>query len=370
MLLISEPSLGEEEKAALAEVVDCGWITMGDRVRAFERAFAERHDVSDSVAVSSCTAGLHMLLQALDIGAGDEVLVPSLTFVATVNAVLYVGASPVFVDIESLEVPHVSCADAVAKCSARTRAVIVMHYAGYLVDRARWREFASAHGVLLIEDAAHAVGADGVGLSADAAVFSFFGNKNMTTGEGGMVVAQDSAVLDRVRHLRSHGMTSSIAQRLHERAPSYDVVMLGYNYRMDDLRAALGLVQIRHLRDWNERRRSLAGTYRELLADYALPVTIPFPGARPSSHHIFPVVLPEGSDRGEIMRRMREAGVQTSVHYPPVHRFSLYRQRFAPEDLANTEAFADRELTLPLHPKLGEPQLRTVVASLARALTQ
>jgi dTDP-4-amino-4,6-dideoxygalactose transaminase len=184
-----------------------------------------------------------------------------------------------------------------------------------------------------------------------------------------MVVARDTAVLDRVRHLRSHGMTSSTAQRLQEtRAPSYDVVMLGYNYRMDDLRAALGLAQMRRLGEWNERRRSLAGTYRELLAEYAMPVTIPFSSARRSAHHIFPIVLPDGSDRQQIMRRMREAGVQTSIHYPPVHRFSLYRQRFPSQDLANTDAFANRELTLPLHPRLVEGQLRTIVTSLARAL--
>ena len=160
MLLVAEPSLGEDEKAALAEVVDSGWITMGDRVRSFERAFADEHHAADAVAVSSCTAGLHLAMQALEIGPGDEVLVPSLTFLATVNSVLYAGATPVFIDVESLDEPLISCADAAAKCTARTKAVVVMHYAGYLADGDVWRDFANTRGLHLIEDAAHAAGLD------------------------------------------------------------------------------------------------------------------------------------------------------------------------------------------------------------------
>jgi dTDP-4-amino-4,6-dideoxygalactose transaminase len=229
MLLVAEPSLGEDEKAALVEVVDSGWITMGDRVRAFERAFADEHHATDAVAVSSCTAGLHLAMQALEIGPGDEVLVPSLTFVATVNSVLYAGATPVFVDVESLDVPLMSCADAAAKCTARTKAVIVMHYAGYLADGDVWRDFAGARGLHLIEDAAHAAGLDRPSVFGDAAVFSFFGNKNMTTAEGGMVIARDQDVLDTVKQMRSHGMTSGTLQRLSGRTLTYDVTMLGYN---------------------------------------------------------------------------------------------------------------------------------------------
>src|SRR5713226_751731 len=163
MLLVSEPVLGLDEKAALAAVIESGWVTMGDRVREFEQAFARLHEAEDSIAVSSCTAALHLILHALGIGPGDEVLVPSLTFVATANSVLYVGATPVFVDIESLDVPLMSLADAAAKCSKKTKAVIVMHYAGYLVDGDAWRDFTKSRCLLLIEDAAHAAGLDRAG---------------------------------------------------------------------------------------------------------------------------------------------------------------------------------------------------------------
>lgn len=184
MLLVSEPSLGEEDKSALVRVIDSRWITMGNQVRAFERTFADHHGANDAVAVSSCTAGLHLTMRALGIGPGDEVLVPAVTFVATVNSVLYVGATPVFVDIDSMQVPHMSLADATSKITERTKAVVIMHYGGYRVHPVSWRAFAESRNLLLIEDAAHAVGVNGVGVDTSAAVFSFYGNKNMTTGEG------------------------------------------------------------------------------------------------------------------------------------------------------------------------------------------
>jgi dTDP-4-amino-4,6-dideoxygalactose transaminase len=368
MLLVAEPCLGEDEKAALAEVVGSGWITMGDRVRAFERAFADEHGVADAVAVSSCTAGLHLVMQALGIGPGDEVLVPSLTFVATANSVLYAGAAPAFVDIESLDVPLISCEEAAAACTTKTKAVVVMHYAGYLVDGDAWRKFARARGLYLIEDAAHAAGLHQKDAFGDAAVFSFFGNKNMTTAEGGMVVARDQDVLNRIRQMRSHGMTSGTLQRLCSRTVTYDVTMLGYNYRMDELRAAMGLVQLRSLRRWNEKRRTLTGAYRKLLGAHCPEVIVPFSEPRASSHHILPVLLPKDADRQLVSDRMRDAGIQTSVHYPPVHRFSWYQSRFPCVHLPRTEEFCRRELTLPLHPKLEEREVESVVRALAQAL--
>ena len=179
MLLVSEPTVGEPEKAALHDVIDSGWITMGPRVRSFEESFASLHGLPDAVAVSSCTAALHLILLAAGIGPGDEVLVPSLTFAASANAVLYVGATPVFVDIESLDVPLVSVARAEERCTSRTRAAIVVHYAGALAGTT-WREFADRRGLFLVEDSAHAVGFRGPGMLGDAAAFSFYGNKNMS----------------------------------------------------------------------------------------------------------------------------------------------------------------------------------------------
>jgi dTDP-4-amino-4,6-dideoxygalactose transaminase len=368
MLLVSEPSIGEEEKAALAEVIDSGWITMGDRVRAFERAFAAEHQAPNAVAVNSCTAGLHLAMAGLGIGPGDEVLVPSLTFVATANSVLYAGATPVFVDIEALDVPHLSFADAAAKCSARTKAVVVMHYAGYLADREAWLEFAQSRGLFLIEDSAHAAGTDGDGTLADVAVFSFYGNKNMTTAEGGMVLARDPAVLDRIRQMRGHGLTSGTFQRLLSGMTTYDVTMLGYNYRMDELRAAIGLVQIKKLRCWNDKREFLTNAYRSLLAAHCPGVLLPFSRRRASAYHILPILLPRAVDRQRASESLRAAGIQTSMHYPPVHRLSWYRTKFPAVSLPLTEEFARRELTLPLHPKLEEQHVELVVRALSNAV--
>ena len=369
MLLVAEPQLGAEEEEALAQVVRSGWITMGDRVQAFEAAFSETHGAPDAVAVSSCTAGLHLALAALGIGPGDEVLVPSMSFVATANCVLYVGATPIFVDIEGLETPLMSLADAARKCTPRTSAIITMHYGGCVANGEAWREFARRRGLFLIEDAAHAAGADGAGSYGDAAIFSFYGNKNMTTAEGGMVLARDRATLDRIRTMRGHGMTSGTRQRLTERTASYDVTTLGWNYRMDELRAAIGLVQLKSLRRWNERRAELVNTYRVMLREYCPEVRVALSQLpAPSSHHLLPAVLPAGADRPAVMARMAERRVQTTVHYPPIHRMSLYRERFPGTALPMTEAFARHELTLPLHPKLSDRSVKTITMALVDAL--
>ena len=368
MIPVAEPCLGRDEKDALNEVIDSGWITMGSQVRSFERAFADMHGVADAVAVNSCTAGLHLALQAVGVAQGDEVLVPALSFVATANAVLYTGATPVFVDIESLDVPIMSPGDAAAKCTANTRAVIIMHYGGYMADRQVWRDFADARGLFLIEDSAHAVGTSRDGIFGDLAVFSFFGNKNMTTAEGGMVVALDPAVLAQVRQARGHGMTTGTMERLHGGMITYDVTMLGFNYRMDEFRGAVGLVQLRHLDEWNDRRRVATQTYRVLLEEYCPGVLVPFQAPRPSTHHIMPVLLPRDVDRQRISDSLRADGVQTTNHYPPIHWFTWFRAKFPGIRLPSTEEFAMRELTLPLHPKLSASQVKLVTRSLARAL--
>lgn len=368
LISLAEPVLGEQEKQALCRVIDSGWLTMGEHVRAFERAFAELHRAQDAVAVSSCTTGLHLCLAALGIGQGDEVLVPSLTFVATVNAVLYVGATPVFVDIEQEKLPHISLADAMAKCTTRTKAVIIMHYGGYAADLPAWRSFADAHQLRLIEDAAHAPAVTEVGRQSDASAFSFFSNKNMSTAEGGMVLARDESVLARVRHLRSHGMTTGTLDRDRGHAYSYDVTALGYNYRMDELRAALGLAQLARLEQWNARRCELSNYYRDRLAEELSDVVVPFGRAWETAAHLLPILLPKHADRARIMEELRQARIQSSIHYPPVHRFSYYRQRFPNVSLPNTESFSSRELTLPLHSSLCESNVARVVATLKTIL--
>ena len=368
MLLVSEPVMGADEKAALTAVIDSGWVTMGDRVREFEQTFARMHEAEDSIAVGSCTAALHLILHALGIGPGDEVLVPSLTFVATANSVLYVGARPVFVDIGSAEVPLMSLDEAEAKCTSRTRAVIMVHFAGYLAHRDAWQSFARRKGLLLIEDAAHAPGLPAVGTYGEAAAFSFYGNKNMTTAEGGAIIARSRALRETIKRARSHGMTSSTRQRLVSRRPDYDVTILGFNYRMDELRAALGLAQLKKLPEWNAIRRTLSQTYRDLMAEHCPSVMVPFEAPWPSAHHLMPVVLPTATSRQPVIDRLRKRGIQTTVHYPPVHHLTFFRDLYPDTTLPRTEDFARRELTLPLHPRMTEADVELVVKSLAVSL--
>jgi dTDP-4-amino-4,6-dideoxygalactose transaminase len=368
LIELGAPTLGEVEKRALCAVIDDGWLTMGERVRRFEELFAAMHGASDAVAVNSATAALHLSLQVFDIGRGDEVLVPSLTFVAASNVVVHCGATPVFVDIEAVQTPHLSMADAQSKLTARTKAVMLMHYGGFVIDVAPWRTFADRHGLLLLEDAAHTAGMPGMGTLSDAASFSFFTNKNMTTAEGGMLIVRDAERRQRARALRGHGMTASTLDRTKGRAVGYDVIDVGHNFRMDELRAAIGLVQIERLLGWNEARRTLVSHYRRALKRSLPQVEVPFADHHATSGHIMPVLLPAGADRQRVMQRMREQQVQTSMHYPPIHTFTHYRKAFPTPPLPQTERFSERQLTLPLHPQLRPEHVDRVVAALSASL--
>jgi dTDP-4-amino-4,6-dideoxygalactose transaminase len=368
MILVSSAILNGAEKAMLAKVIDSGWITMGERVLEFEAAFAAIHGAEDSVSVSSATAGLHLILNALGVGPGDEVLVPSMSFVATANAVLYVGAKPVFVDIHSEELPLMSFEHAQALCTPKTKAIILVHFAGYVVDLEKWRDFARSNGLYLVEDAAHAPGVKQVGAISDAAAFSFYGNKNMTTAEGGAVIARDPELLSKIRQARGHGMTSGTHQRLTSRTSTYDVTMLGFNYRLDELRAAIGLVQLNNLLEWNEIRRVLVALYRRLITLRCPQVIVPFSDDMVSAYHVLPVLLPAHVERQNVVDYLRANGIQTTIHYPPIHKLSYYRSLFPNVQLPKTEAFAARELTIPLHPLLTTADVETVVSALEYAV--
>jgi dTDP-4-amino-4,6-dideoxygalactose transaminase len=258
-----------------------------------------------------------------------------------------------------------------ARIGPTTKAILVVHYAGYACQMPAIRRISDRHGLKLIEDCAHAPGAsrDGVSLGnwGDAGCFSFFSNKNLSTGEGGMLVTQSDEVAQRARLARSHGMTTLTWQRHAGHAFSYDVVDLGYNYRIDEIRAALGLVQLRKLAAGNARRRALTERYHRLLAE--TPVELPLadvPGQ--SAAHIMPVLLPEGSDRQRVMQHLRDQGIQTSIHYPPIHQFEFYRGKYPGVVLPQTDLAAQRLLTLPLYPAMQNADVDLVVTELSQAI--
>lgn len=360
---LSEACIGQEEERAVIDVLRSGWLSQGKKVQELERAFSEASGLH-AVAVGNCTAGLHLVLAGLGLGPGDEVLVPGVTFVATVNAVIYTGARPVPVDIQN-GLPHMAIPAAKAVLSPRTRAVVLMHYGGYGMDSLAWKRFADEHGLILIEDAAHCPGLPGLGEHSAAAVLSFFANKNMTTAEGGMILTGNANLAHRLHRLRSHGMSSDTLTRAAGHAYSYDVDMLGWNYRMDEIRAAIGLVQMAKLPRYNARRCELTAQYRAELQKYAPWLGLPFAAGQATTAHLMTVLLPQGMDRQYLMGEMRSAGVQTSIHYPMFHRFAWHKHFFGNISLPCTEDWCSRTLTLPLHPALSAKDVSRVVSNLA-----
>lgn len=365
--------LGDEEKQAVLSVMESNWLTAGPRIAEFESAYsAALGGEVQAVAVSSATAALHLSLVALGIGPGDEVIVPSLTFVACANAIRYVGATPVFADVTSELNWNVSPVDVEAKITARTRAIMVVHFAGYACEMDRFVSLAHKHDIQLIEDCSHApLGSwkgKALGTIGDTGCFSFFSNKNMTTGEGGMVVSRNPQLTERFRILRSHGITSSTYQRFKGHAYGYDVAELGYNYRLDEIRAAIGIEQLRKLPGFNAKRKELVERYRRLIAEKIPQVRVPFAECiADSSYHIFPVLLPGDEEvRSNTMRGMSEQGIQCSMHYRPIHQFSAYDGVSA--NVPVTERIASSILTLPLFASLSDAQMDLVVEALQACL--
>jgi dTDP-4-amino-4,6-dideoxygalactose transaminase len=369
---LSDLDFGPEEQAAVDAVLKSKWLTMGGVTEEFEQAFASYVGAKHAIAVTNATAGLHLACVAAGLGAGDEAILPSLTFVATANGVRYTGATPVFAEIVGADDLNVSYHAIEKMINARTRAIIVVHYGGYACDMPSIMELARERGLAVIEDAAHAVGSDldGVHLGTwgDIGVYSFFSNKNMTTGEGGMIVTNDEGHAQKLRLLRSHGMTSLTWDRHKGHAWSYDVVDLGYNYRIDEIRSALGKVQLAKLPANNERRRHLTQIYRDVLREFSTGVTIPFEHhAGTSAAHLLPALLPSGTDRPAFMEAMKAQGIQTSIHYPPIHTFTAFGAG-AKYSLPITEEIAAREVTLPLYPAMTDEDVWTVGKAMAQAL--
>ena len=366
----------QAEESAVLEVLRSKWLTMGEVTQRFEQAFAETIGVRHAFAVSNGTVALHLACLAVGLQPGDEAIVPGLTFVATAACVRYVGATPIFADIVGPDDLTISPASIEALITPRTRAILVMHYAGYACAMPAIIALAQKHGLALIEDAAHAPGAelDGIKLGAwgDAAAFSFFSNKNLATGEGGMLTTNSPAAAERIRRCRSHGMTSLTWDRHRGQAWSYDVTELGYNYRPNEITSALGLVQLEKLARNNQRRRELSALYQHLLAEKLPQLGVPFthhPGL--SACHILPVLLPAEVARASFMDAMKARGIQTSIHYPIIPDFQAYRATAtATQSIPNIRALAPREVTLPLYASMRDADVEEVILAAQASLNE
>ncbi|ANY18017.1 DegT/DnrJ/EryC1/StrS family aminotransferase [Bordetella pseudohinzii] len=375
-IAISLPMTGEEEWQAVREPLMSGWLTQGPKVAAFEKAFAQRHQVDHALAVTSCTTGLHLALAGLGIGPGDEVIVPAFTWVATANAVLYCGGTPVFVDV-SPETFNIDISQVAAKVTARTRAVIAVHLFGLCADTDALRAVLPAS-VTIVEDAACAAGAGLRGRPAgslgDVGVFSFHPRKSVTTGEGGMVTTNNAELAERMNQMRNHGASISEEQRHHGPRPWIlaDFDLMGFNYRMTDLQGAVGVVQLAKLDTFIDERANWAAFYREQLADIAW---LRLPQEPQDARHgwqsfvtwVDPVTAP--MPRNDLMQRLQERGIATRPGTHAVHMLGFYRERFGckPEDFPGARDCNDYSMAIPLHNRMSEEDYRYVVREL-RAL--
>jgi len=361
------------EEDAVLEVIRSRWLTSGPQTARFEQLFSDYLGGGvRSLAVTNCTAALHLALLACGVGAGDEVIISGLSFVACLNVVSLIGAVPVLADCKSRDDWNVSPDEIARKITPRTKALLIVHFAGYPCDMEEIMQIASANNLRVIEDVAHAVGADyrgkKCGTMGDIGCFSFFSNKNLSTGEGGMLVTKDGALHDCLKLLRSHGMTSMTIERHDQKAISYDVVRPGLNYRFDEIRAALGIQQLFKLDASNLLRKAHVERYHALLGE-AQGVQLPWRDPlcdRTSSYHIFPILLPKGHGRLALVESMRRDGVQTSMHYPAYQSFTCYAQ--LGQRVPTADEISSRVLTLPLYATMGSQAIDTVCDSLLRGL--
>jgi len=366
----------EREYQAVREVLESGWLTISEKTYAFEAAFSEfLGEGSKSLAVSNGTAALHMALLACGIDSG-EVITPSLTFIADQNVTRMSGAKNVLADITSMEDWCVDPDDIEAKINEKTKAVMIVHYAGFACDMDRISSICEKYNLFLIEDCAHSPGASYInslsgerhlGTFGDVSAFSFFANKNIAVGEGGMVVTRNNELYEKMKLTRSHGMSAQSFDRFKGRAVSYDVVSAGLNYRLTETNSAIGFVQLQKLNDANEKRKKLTSRYYERL-DAISKISIPFrrfSRGKPN-YHIMPVLLAESVDRTKVIESMKEDKVQTSIHYPAISGFTAYKNliNHAPK----AEYVCAHELTLPLYPGMSIDEVDIVCDSLIKSL--
>ncbi len=367
-------NFGQEEIDAVTETIKSKWISTGPKCEELENQFIEMVNVKHAISLSNCTDALHLAMIVNGISVGDEVICPSLTFAASVNSIRYVGAIPVFCDIEGLDNMNISPREIKKLITPKTKAIVVVHMAGFPVDMDVIMEIAEEYNLKIIEDSCHAPLSEykgkKLGTIGSVGCFSFFSNKNISTGEGGMMITNDDEIAKRCRLLRSHGMTTMSYQRAKGHATSYDIIDLGYNYRLDDIRASIGVVQMNKLRPDLEARVKVRATYLEQLASLD-QVIVPFLDNKEFvSNYIMPIVLKDSTveKRDAVRDYLHARGIQTSNHYPAIHRFSVYKDY--PANLPITEYVCDNEITLPMYAALTEDEIKYIVETLKHALSQ
>jgi dTDP-4-amino-4,6-dideoxygalactose transaminase len=374
----AKPDIGDGEIAAVVEVLKSGWVTTGQKAAEFEKKFVEMlgEDVV-AIAVNSATAGLHLALEAIRIGPGDEVIIPSLTFTATAEVVRYLGGNPVLVDVDATTL-NLDPELIEAAITPRTRAIMPVHYAGLACDMSAILEIATKHGLRVVEDAAHALPTTHRGrligtLESDVTVFSFYANKTMTTGEGGMVVTRDVELAKRMRVMRLHGIDRDAFERFRSKVPAwyYEVVAPGFKYNLTDIAAAMGIVQFDRLDGFQERRVKLARRYHEALA--ALPLILPSWGEQGDQHawHLYVLrldasALKRGLSREGLIDHLAKNGIGTSVHYVPLHRQPYWRDSLGTknEDFPVTEAAYEAMVSIPLFTAMSDADQERIIDSL------
>ncbi|MGZ4200456.1 MAG: DegT/DnrJ/EryC1/StrS family aminotransferase [Thermoleophilaceae bacterium] len=364
----------QEDLDAVAETLRSGWLTMGPRTAKFEEAFAEYVGAKHAVAVSSCTAALHLAYLGAGVGPGDEVIVPAFTFAATAAAVIYCGATPVFADILGQHDLSIDPEDVERKITDRTKAVAAVHFAGYPAPVDVLKELCDSKGIALIEDAAHGPGGylNGrhIGTFGLAGAFSFFSNKVLSVGEGGMLATDDDELAASARTLRCYGMTSGSWDRHSKQTTTYDVTGLGYNYKLDEPRSAMLLTRLGRLDKDIARRRELIMRYRARLSKLDA-LTLPFrdEDVATASAYVMPIMLSEPGRQGEFRAHLRDNhGVQTSIFYPATHEFTAYRERFPGVSLPRTELAARTEVTIPLYAHMTNDEQDRVMTAIEDAL--
>ncbi|HRO75142.1 MAG TPA: DegT/DnrJ/EryC1/StrS family aminotransferase [Crocinitomicaceae bacterium] len=362
----------EEEENAVIDTIRSKWISIGPKCLEFESLFSEMFNVRHSVSMSNCTDALHLALKVLGIENEDEVICPSLTFAATVNAIRYVGGKPVFCDIESPQSINISAKNIEKLITERTKAIIVVHLAGFPCEMDEIMNVAKKYNLKVVEDACHGPLSEykgkKLGTIGDIGCFSFFSNKNISTGEGGMIVTNDDRFAERIKLLRSHGMTTMSYQRAKGHATSYDIVDLGYNFRMDDIRASIGIVQLKKLKKDLDLRIKIRERYLTKLSEIK-GIVVPFSENKEYvSNYIMPIVLAESTveKRDLVREKLHSMGIQTSVHYPAIHKFSIYKEYKA--ILRITEYVTDNEITLPMFGSLTDKEVDYICDSLKKIL--